>query len=550
MKEREHERASPEKSDEKSRPRVRPSADERRATSQNVVSRLQQTLGNDAVVRLLKSGTLHAKLRVSEPGDADEIEADRVADQVVTSPAPATLHRKCACTGGATCPECQEEEVESAKGIHRKAEQSSQQDTSVANDFVQALGPGYPLDPATRQSMESRFGQDFSRVRVHTDEGAAESARSINARAYTFGNDVVFDSGAYAPQATEGRKLLAHELVHVAQQRRDADRDTANFETTNGKPEANPIQGPGRNLIHRRANANAVTQMDVAAIKADPDYIDNGLVKMTFYGAEEADLFYSDGAVLRLGLVPRYVTSPFQSVDYHSARSEYAEYQESPKSLKFVPDVRHLPSGPGTTYGEVLQKYSKAVAFSVEPQSGKIVPNHVNPVTAPFLCKFLQQAEAEYVQNFDAIAKGMVKVLEKFKIILELELFRVTLPTGGLPRAATGAAAAKAFDAARLADELYMEARVLQNPGRMMLRAATKLSGMAELSAGQKAAAMLEFFKRIGFAISKSGVQDAAEYILMRSEDEKYAFKIIKATGKFLYGKFDVAKLDYVWTEL
>jgi hypothetical protein len=66
--------------------------------------------------------------------------------------------------------------------------------------------------------MEARFGHDFSQVRVHTDEPAADSARAVNALAYTVGRDVVFDRGCYAPRTAEGQRLLAHELTHVVQQ--------------------------------------------------------------------------------------------------------------------------------------------------------------------------------------------------------------------------------------------------------------------------------------------------------------------------------------------
>src|SRR5262245_25683758 len=77
---------------------------------------------------------------------------------------------------------------------------------------------GQPLDPETRASMESRFGHDFSRVRVHTGGQAAESAQAVNALAYTVGRNVVFGAGQYAPATDEGQRLLAHELTHVVQQ--------------------------------------------------------------------------------------------------------------------------------------------------------------------------------------------------------------------------------------------------------------------------------------------------------------------------------------------
>ncbi len=79
--------------------------------------------------------------------------------------------------------------------------------------------PGQPLDAGTRAFMESRFSHDFSGVQVHTNGKAAESARAVNALAYTVGRDVVFGTNQYAPHSHAGQKVLAHELTHVVQQR-------------------------------------------------------------------------------------------------------------------------------------------------------------------------------------------------------------------------------------------------------------------------------------------------------------------------------------------
>lgn len=79
-------------------------------------------------------------------------------------------------------------------------------------------GGGAPLDPMTRALMEPQFGHDFSRVHVHTDSWASDSAAALHAQAYTVGNDVVFRRGEYAPGTEEGRHLIAHELTHVVQQ--------------------------------------------------------------------------------------------------------------------------------------------------------------------------------------------------------------------------------------------------------------------------------------------------------------------------------------------
>jgi hypothetical protein len=78
--------------------------------------------------------------------------------------------------------------------------------------------PGQPFEPALRQEMEQRFGHDFSRVRVHIGTAAEQSARDVNARAYTVGDNLVFGAGEFKPDTRQGRRLLTHELTHVVQQ--------------------------------------------------------------------------------------------------------------------------------------------------------------------------------------------------------------------------------------------------------------------------------------------------------------------------------------------
>lgn len=89
---------------------------------------------------------------------------------------------------------------------------------SPVHDVVSS-GGGQSLDPDTRTDMESRLGADFSDVRVHTDSAAHDSAKDVGARAYTVGNNVVFQRDAYDPSSHEGRTTIAHELTHVVQQR-------------------------------------------------------------------------------------------------------------------------------------------------------------------------------------------------------------------------------------------------------------------------------------------------------------------------------------------
>lgn len=123
------------------------------------------------------------------------------------------VQRKCGCNG--SCGSCSEEEKK--KKVQRRAigEVASEIPRSVQN----VLGSsGRPLDAETRATMESRFGRSFADVRVHTDSHAAASAHDISAAAYTAGAHIVFGAGRFEPDTLPGRRLLAHELAHVAQQ--------------------------------------------------------------------------------------------------------------------------------------------------------------------------------------------------------------------------------------------------------------------------------------------------------------------------------------------
>lgn len=91
---------------------------------------------------------------------------------------------------------------------------------SSVNYLVNSLGGGEPLPTELRGEMEQRFGEDFSKVRMHTDARAVQSADELSAKAYTFGNNIVFNQGRFTPASAEGKRLLAHELAHVVQQSR------------------------------------------------------------------------------------------------------------------------------------------------------------------------------------------------------------------------------------------------------------------------------------------------------------------------------------------
>lgn len=196
------------------------------ALPESRLSRLQTMYGNQGMQRLLRGGILQRKLTINQPGDAFEQEADRVAEKVMRMPDPAATRetiatsgavgrlQRCSCGksagAGTQCEECQ------SKVMQLKRSPASSPGDITAPPIVHDVlnSPGRPLDAAIRNFMEPRFGADFSHVRVHTGDKAAESARAVNALAYTVGNHVVFASEQHASQ----NQLLAHELTHVVQQ--------------------------------------------------------------------------------------------------------------------------------------------------------------------------------------------------------------------------------------------------------------------------------------------------------------------------------------------
>lgn len=288
------------------------------AHAKNPLLAQQQTLGNQTVQRLLQAKVVQAKLKIGQPGDKYEQEADRVAEQVMRMPEPKTSQR--ATVGGQApdmriqrlCPECEEEvhrqpmeeeeeeetlqtkpladqitplvqrqiepeeeeeeeeeaslqakladgallqrqekepeeeeeepiQTKLAKGVQvqRREEEPEKEEeepiqtkridnqtprgrSDLADQIRSLKGSGQPLPQSTCDFFEPRFGHDFGQIRVHTDDQAAETARAVNARAFTVGRDVVFGAGQYKPGTEAGRQLIAHELTHTIQQKKES----------------------------------------------------------------------------------------------------------------------------------------------------------------------------------------------------------------------------------------------------------------------------------------------------------------------------------------
>ena len=136
-----------------------------------------------------------------------------------------------------------------------------EEERSPVHDVV-GSGGGSPLAPDVKGEMESRLGHDFSDVRVHNDSQAHESARSVNAHAYTVGSNVVFQRDRFDPSSSEGKTMLAHELTHVVQQRSGPVDGTS---TGGGIKVSDPSD-----RFEREASANAERAMSAPAPAVQP----------------------------------------------------------------------------------------------------------------------------------------------------------------------------------------------------------------------------------------------------------------------------------------
>ncbi|AHF15144.1 flagellar motor protein MotB [Niabella soli DSM 19437] len=180
---------------------------------------------------------MQCKLTIGAVDDPLEAEADAMADRVMRMPEHDFIQRKCAhCEAEEKirkkppasfiqkkCAHCEEEEKISRKPLVSFIQRKTASSAGTANNAVSAniastKGGGSGLSGDTKTFMESRFGTNFSGVRIHTGGDAAALSKELNAQAFTVGNNIYFNEGKYRPESSEGKQLLAHELTHTLQQ--------------------------------------------------------------------------------------------------------------------------------------------------------------------------------------------------------------------------------------------------------------------------------------------------------------------------------------------
>ena len=222
---------------------------------------------------------VQAQLETTTPGDTYEQEADRMADMVMrkidgANTSEATPSNHCptltiSCFGGTSMPI------------------SSQMESQLQS----MQGGGHAMPEGLRVQMEGSFGHDFSNVRLHTDSAAADMSSSINAKAFTHGNDIYFNQGQFQPNTAAGQHLIAHELTHTVQQGGKVAREEE--ENRQGIEEIKKYR-------YDMCNANGITVIICGSYDGDH----NGAYKKITFGE---DLFKQKNVIT--------IQSPYEEVD-------------------------------------------------------------------------------------------------------------------------------------------------------------------------------------------------------------------------------------------
>jgi len=221
--------------------------------------------------------TYSRRIRRPKPtADASFAKKETQHDALFFGASPSTVFFQAAPSIQRKCEGCEKEEKKDAtaqamkndatekKGEEQKVQKKDSPSPSCAAPHLpQLAGKGAPLSPASQAFFAARMGTDFSNVRIHTGTEADASAKSLRAQAYTVGNNIVFADGKYTSDTADGKKLLAHELTHVLQQRgentdavqRSAELDAAPLEEEIARTEITSHSGIGTEVENRTDNA-------------------------------------------------------------------------------------------------------------------------------------------------------------------------------------------------------------------------------------------------------------------------------------------------------
>ncbi len=218
---------------------------------------------------------IQPKLRIGQPGDKYEQEADAVADRVMKMNQTETMQMQPIEEEEEVmqpklrmqpneeeeepiqmkCAECEKEE----EMLQPKSDEGSVATPTIEKQIHSSNGNGINLPDSTNQFMSSAMGADFSGVKIHTGSNAVQMNRQLQARAFTYGSNIYFNSGEYNPESSGGKSLLAHELTHVVQQG-SANKFNAGSSIHKKLKLQRKYQFTGKNKIQRRGLNNSVDE--------------------------------------------------------------------------------------------------------------------------------------------------------------------------------------------------------------------------------------------------------------------------------------------------
>ncbi|HEY1248213.1 MAG TPA: DUF4157 domain-containing protein, partial [Nitrososphaera sp.] len=200
-----------------------------------------------------------------------------------------------------------------------------------------------------------------------------------------------FGEGQYRPNTMEGKRLLAHELTHATQQLSKGDLGVQRQPAD--KPEK---ETPGK-LKPGDLSENFKRMLQL------PEYIDNNIVEVNYFTAEEALIHYKDGSTFMLGLVPRWMKPPVVEVDYHTPAEDFHRFEDATtKRFGFMIKSEMADVPPNMRYEDIVKTYVHYVDFYAVPGDVKgtahVIPSRINMLTAPTLCKVLLDSERRFVE--------------------------------------------------------------------------------------------------------------------------------------------------------
>jgi predicted GNAT family acetyltransferase len=350
-------------------------------------------------------------------------------------------------------------------GVTGKAEASSIESPRATDALARG---GVPLNAEQRAYFEPRFGHDFSDVRLHTHDQARQAAQGIGARAFTYGRDIAFaksghDTGLLAHELThvvqqrggnptiqrqpddKGEIQMPMEWAFAYDPKRATD---IRYARSLGKSDAKRLRKAGTLSADDRAEVNAKLQFfngdafdayvaevrlvltEVTREEIDmgeeekkvpvgdssktrleflrglPTYIDNDIARIEYFTAELAIIHYKDGTKFELGLTAQWMKPPVVEVDYTTPRHLLHAVVSTKNETRFFREGGNTPRT--ASFDEIMTKYSSEVRFYVENGTGRVVPSHINMLTAPTLCGVLQNSLARYEEQVDmAVAIGL-----------------------------------------------------------------------------------------------------------------------------------------------